>query len=69
MMHRASAPMMTVEQAAALCVSYGATFKKKDARTGIDWWELPDKTWLGVRKVSATHAEVRRVSAEACGCQ
>lgn len=64
--HRQGTPTMTVAQAQQLCVSYGATFKV--AKGDVSWWVLPDKTWLGVKTVAGGLVEVRRVSAEACGC-
>ena len=58
--------MMTAAQAKQLCVNYGATFVK-DAGA-VSWWKLPDGTFLGVKKFDGGLAEVRRVSADACGC-
>lgn len=67
MMHRSATPTMSEAQASTLCVSYGATFVKTD-KQNVSWWRMPDKTWLGVKKVGNGRVEVRRVSAEACGC-
>lgn len=57
---------MTDAQAAQLCVSYGAVFRA--TKEGVAWWKLPDGTFLGVKKLGNGLAEVRRVSADACGC-
>lgn len=66
MMHRASQNVMTEQQALQLCAQYGAVFRAM--KSNIDWWKLPDGTFLGVKKLGGGIAEVRRVSAEACGC-
>ncbi len=37
-------------------------------KDGIEWWKLPDKSWLAVRKDGRGSADVRAVPANACGC-
>ena len=64
--HRASSPQMTEAQASQLTVAYGAEFRAQ--KDGVAWWKLPDGTFLGVKKLGGGMAEVRRVSADACGC-
>ncbi|TAL42426.1 MAG: hypothetical protein EPN91_08585 [Salinibacterium sp.] len=65
-MHRANQNAMTEAQASQLCTTYGAEFRA--TKGNVDWWRLPDGTFLGVKKLGNGLAEVRRVSAEACGC-
>ena len=57
---------MTKADAEQLCSAYGATFVKRAG--AIDWWKLPDGTFLGVKNLDNGLVEVRRVSADACGC-
>lgn len=66
MMHRQSQNAMTEAQAQQLCTSYGATFTAQ--KGDVAWWKLPDGTFLGVKRLGNGLCEVRRVSAEACGC-
>lgn len=66
MMHRQSQNMMTEQQALQLCSQYGGVFRA--TKDNIDWWKLPDGTFLGVKKFGNGMCEVRRVSAESCGC-
>jgi len=57
---------MTEMQALVLVQQNKAVFiAKKD---GIEWWRLPDRNWLAVRKDGRGSADVRQVPASACGC-
>lgn len=57
---------MTEGQAAQLVVQHGATYVT--TKDGIEWWRMPDKSWMAVRKFGNGTAEVRHLGANACGC-
>ena len=57
---------MTETQAMQLIQQHGATFVTQ--KDGIDWWRLPDKTWLAKRAAGHGMVELRKLPADACGC-
>lgn len=57
---------MTPQQAAQLLQQHGAAFVT--TKDGVEWWRLPDQTWLGKRALQNGLVEVRKFTANACGC-
>ena len=65
--HRTNTPLWTEAQADAYPAQVGARFVKTEGQ--VSWWKLADGTFLGVKKLGNGYAEVRRMSADACGCK
>lgn len=58
---------MTRAQAAALVAQNRATYRQK--KDGIDWWQLPNGSWIGVKDTTQVGVvKVRRFPAGACAC-
>jgi len=58
--------MATVQQAQQYLQQVQA--KYVTVKSGVQWWKLPDGSWIGVRTVSPGWVELRRAAAGACGC-
>lgn len=57
--------MMTRAQSDLQLTSLQASYVSTKA--DVEWWRLPDGTWLARRYVGQ-YAELRRFSANACNC-
>ena len=56
---------MTKAQTDLTLTAYKATFVSN--RDNIEWWRLPDGSWLA-RRVVGLYAELRHFPASACNC-
>lgn len=67
MYHRAEqSSYCTPQQAAEYCVAQRASFVIR--KGAVDWYRMPDASWLAVKWHSAVQCEVRALPKEACGC-
>lgn len=58
---------MTRAQLATFAAQQRAAFHSK--RDGIEWWKLPDASWLGVKETTLKGVvTVKRFPAGACAC-
>jgi hypothetical protein len=58
--------MYTQAQSDALLTQRGATFVAD--RQGVQWWKLPDGSWIARRATQPGYVELRSFPANACNC-